>query len=146
MSKLSNAVALIVLLCSMGSAQTQTTTQHVDAPFNGVFSSGCSEDVAVSGFVHGVIHITSSDNSITIFTHVGPRNDVRAVGLTTGTQFQVNGITRTKIQTNANIQSFTYNNNFKVVGLYTVHYNFHLMFDGSADPKAFVNNFRVTCN
>ena len=148
MRRFNTSLAVGVLLAGMAHAQATVSTQHVDSPFSGVFSSGCSEDIAVSGMVHGVLQLTRNDNTINLVSIVGPRGDAKAVGMDSGTRFNVVGSTFTRVQFSPNVaQNFTYHNTFKVIGLYTVKYDFHLLYgDDLNTPKAFVDNFTVTCD
>jgi hypothetical protein len=142
------ALLALLLVPVALSAQAINYTEHIDSPMVGVIESPCSESVAVSGTVHSVIHLTQQNNQVSIDVHVGPRGDMTATGLDTGTQYNMTGQTFTRLQFGQNnLENYSYHDQFKVVGLFTVHYTYHLLFgDNYFTPKAFVDHFSVTCD
>ena len=143
------SVAIAVLFLSIVT-QAQSV-QHIDSPFSGVTAGGCSEEVALSGMIHGIFDIrVSKDGDVVAFTQAGPRGDAQAIGMTTGKQYNVAGHTFQRIQIADNLQQSTYVNQFKVVGLLTVHYDYRVVFIGDFenrwDLKAVIDKFRVTCD
>jgi hypothetical protein len=144
-------VLILILLPGTLLAQAINQTDHIDYPLSGVLESPCGgEPVAISGMMHGVVHVTISanHNSASTDMNFGPRGDMKAVGLDTGTQYNLNGNDSEHLSWSKTLlEGVSGRGSFNVVGLFKVHYTYHfmLMVDNWETPKLSFDHLVVEC-
>lgn len=146
----STAMAFLILFLCFARVAICQQVQHLDSRLDGIITEqpGCGERIAMSGFVHAILQQTASanDKNVLYTMHAGPRGDAFAIGLDTGIRYNMTGSTMTRIQSDADfLKSFTYVNNFKVVGLYTVKYDLHVKLNDDGSIQTYVEHPRVVC-
>jgi hypothetical protein len=150
-------LALSVVSALPARASAVAFTSVVDFPIDIVqfvpcANGGAGEDVALSGTIHEVYHVTfNSNGGATIKIHDNPQG-VSGVGLTTGAKYQATGVTQDIFNVSGNNGQYseTYINNFRVVGQgpgnnFLVHETFHITFNANGELTAFVDNISTTC-
>jgi hypothetical protein len=145
-------VLICLLLPGTLADQAINQTDHIDFQLNGVIESPCGgEPVAVSGMMHGVVHSTVSaqDNSGKTEITIGPRGDMKAVGLETGNQYNLTGNDNQRFSWSQTvIEEVSGVGTFNVVGLFKVHYTDHLVISARnwETPKLLVDHLEVECH
>ena len=138
-------------------AAAETFTDNEVVPINLVqfvpcAAGGAGEEVALSGELHLLFHITvDARGGVHVKTHANPQG-VRGIGLTTGDKYQGTGVTQDHINVGADGLPVTYTfvNNFRIIGQgpgnnYLVHQTFHITINEHGEVTAEVDNVRVEC-
>src|SRR5437867_7764207 len=113
-------------------------------------NGGAGELIEVSGPLHVLFHLTTSNTGrVSVYEHFQPQG-VSGTGLVTGDKYQATGITEDKITLGPLPATFTFVNNFYMIGQgprnnFKVHETFHFTINANGETTAFVDNFRVTC-
>jgi hypothetical protein len=111
-------------------------------------NGGAGEDVALSGNLHDLFHITVNDNSLHVKTHDQPQG-ISGTGLVTGDKYQATGVTQDEFNTSFGMEE-TFINNFRIIGQgpgnnFLVHENFHVTVNANGTVTASHDNFTIDC-
>jgi hypothetical protein len=146
--------SLILATSVQASASTVTTSTTFPISLT-VFvpcaAGGAGENVALSGNLHDLFHVTFDGNGGFHLDASDNPQGVSGVGLTTGDKYQGTGITRFDTTNTAGGTSvFTFVNNFRIVGSgpgnnFLVHENMHVTVNPDGTVTSFHDNFSITC-
>lgn len=132
------------------SALTQSTKFPLDLlVFIPCANGGLGEDVALSGNLHDLFHVTTDGHGgFHIKTHDNPQGII-GVGSLTGLKYQGTGVTESQVNLNAG-QHETDINNFRMIGQgpgnnFMVHDNFHVSINANGVVTSFHDHFTITC-
>jgi hypothetical protein len=79
-------------------------------------------------------------------SQIGPRGDAFAVGLESGIRFNLVGNTKFEFASGPGfLRSFTYVNNFKIVGLYSLKADQHVELNDDGTIRSWVDKLRASC-
>lgn len=111
-------------------------------------NGGAGEDVALSGNLHDLFHITVNGNSLHVKTHDQPQG-ISGTGLVTGDKYQATGVTQDEFNTSFGMEE-TFINNFRIIGQgpgnnFLVHENFHITINANGTVTASHDNFTIDC-
>lgn len=147
---------LMVALLGPGSAlaAAETFTASSTFPIDVVVfvpcaNGGAGEDVALTGYIHDVFHVTlTPSGGFRVSVSDNPQG-VSGVGLTTGAKYQGTGITRDNFGGRVGFEE-TFVNNFRIIGQgsgnnFLVHENFHITVNANGTVTSFHDNFSVEC-
>jgi hypothetical protein len=146
---LGTMVGALVLVANASPA-AGTTTVNSFFPFSFV-SSGCGEDILVSGTLHDLFHITiDSAGGINVKLHDQPQG-ATGVGLTSGVKYQATGVTQEEFSANG-VGQFedTFINNFLMISQgpapnFVVTEHAHVTVNANGDVTATHDNFSIDC-
>jgi hypothetical protein len=148
-------LTLILSVISVAPARAAATaeTYRFDEPLQGVVT-GCGEDVAFSGTLHTVMHVTFSAHGGYLSTYQQNLQDVSGIGLLTGARYRLIDSYHSDI----NWSSFfdaelraTYTDNFRLVGQGPAANTIvttlsHVTITNSQGITAFVDHFTAQCH
>jgi hypothetical protein len=147
-------LALLLMWPAAIVAKAESFTASVKIPIDIVVfvpcaNGGAGENVALSGTLHDLFHITLDGNGgFHSKFHVNPQG-VSGIGETTGTKYQGTGVTQGTFNGQVGFET-SFVNNFRIIGQgpgnnFLVHENFHVTINANGTVTAFVDNFRVEC-
>ena len=94
----------------------QSISSNVDAPFNLVLSSTCTQAIALNGALHMTFSITVNDNSTHIHSHANSQ-DISGVGLVDGSRYTLIIGNNTEFNSNSALpMEMQTSNDFALVG------------------------------
>jgi hypothetical protein len=136
------------------SLSATTLTESSVFPIDLVFfvpcaNGGAGEDVALSGSLHDLFHVTTDGSGgVHVKSHDNPQG-VLGTGLTTGQKYQGTGVTQNQFNLKVGEQS-TAINNFRIIGAgpgnnALVHDNFHVTVNANGVVTSFHDHFSVEC-
>lgn len=133
---------------------TASTTNIVvpfdETTFNPCALDGVGEDVALSGALHILMHLTAdAKGGIHLMSIYQPQR-VSGVGATTGATYTAVGGTSDHQKFGRLPATFTYSNNFRLIGRGAasslhIHENVHVVINGNGDIQTEVDHFSVSC-
>ena len=135
-------------------ATTSTTNEIVpfsDVVFVACANGGAGEDVALSGTLHILEHLTENGNNFSLKLHAQPQG-VSGEGLTTGDKYQATGVTQERIGGSFQNGSFedTFINNFRIIGQgpgnnFLIHQTIHVTVNANGVVTSEVENSTADC-
>ena len=147
------AVLSIAVVSSSNGAPASSSTVSTVFPIDLIVfvpcaNGGAGEDVALSGNLHDLFHITVNGNSLHVKTHDQPQG-ISGTGLVTGDKYQATGVTQDEFNTSFGMEE-TFINNFRIIGQgpgnnFLVHENFHITINANGTVTASHDNFTVDC-
>jgi hypothetical protein len=147
------AVLSIAVVSSSSGAPASSSTISTVFPIDLIVfvpcaNGGAGEDVALSGNLHDLFHITVNGNSLHVKTHDQPQG-ISGTGLVTGDKYQATGVTQDEFNTSFGMEE-TFINNFRIIGQgpgnnFLVHENFHITINANGTVTASHDNFTVDC-
>ena len=147
------AVLSIAVVSSSSGAPASSSTVSTVFPIDLIVfvpcaNGGAGEDVALSGNLHDLFHITVNGNSLHVKTHDQPQG-ISGTGLVTGDKYQATGVTQDEFNTSFGMEE-TFINNFRIIGQgpgnnFLVHENFHITINANGTVTASHDNFTVDC-
>jgi len=147
------AVLSIAVVSSSSGAPASSSTISTVFPIDLIVfvpcaNGGAGEDVALSGNLHDLFHITVNGNSLHVKAHDQPQG-ISGTGLVTGDKYQATGVTQDEFNTSFGMEE-TFINNFRIIGQgpgnnFLVHENFHITINANGTVTAFHDNFTVDC-
>ena len=147
------AVLSIAVVSSSSGAPASSSTVSTVFPIDLIVfvpcaNGGAGEDVALSGNLHDLFHITVNGNSLHVKTHDQPQG-ISGTGLVTGDKYQATGVTQDEFNTSVGMEE-TFINNFRIIGQgpgnnFLVHENFHITINANGTVTASHDNFTVDC-
>ena len=147
------AVLSIAVVSSSSGAPASSSTVNTVFPIDLIVfvpcaNGGAGEDVALSGNLHDLFHITVNGNSLHVKTHDQPQG-ISGTGLVTGDKYQATGVTQDEFNTSFGMEE-TFINNFRIIGQgpgnnFLVHENFHITINANGTVTASHDNFTVDC-
>jgi hypothetical protein len=151
-------MAILTLILSVASvaparAGAVTSTYNVSEPFQSVVT-GCQEDVAVSGTIHTVIHVTYSANGGYEATYQQNLQDVTGIGLLTGARYRLIDSYHNTVNWSSFFDAelrFTTTDNFRLVGQgpaanTIISALFHITITNSQGVTAYVDHYTAQCH
>jgi hypothetical protein len=114
-------------------------------------AGGVGEDIQLAGTLHSVVHLTISNSGNFRYKEQFQPQGASGTGATTGDSYRGNGITQTIDHVGFVGETFTYVNNFRMIGTgpgnnFTVHENVHTTVNANGTLTASVDNFRADCS
>ena len=147
------AVLSIAVVSSSSGAPASSSTVSTVFPIDLIVfvpcaNGGAGEDVALSGNLHDLFHITVNGNSLHVKTHDQPQG-ISGTGLVTGDKYQATGVTQDEFNTSFGMEE-TFINNFRIIGQgpgnnFLVHENFDITINANGTVTASHDNFTVDC-
>jgi len=147
-------VGVLIIGAAPVSAAAVSFTSSVSFPIDIVVfvpcaAGGAGEDVALSGTLHDLLHVTFDGAGGAHVKFLDNPQGVRGVGLTTGLKYQATGVTQEEFNVKVGEQT-TFVNNFRIIGQgpgnnFLIHENFHVTVNANGTLTAFVDNFRADC-
>jgi hypothetical protein len=147
------AVLSIAVVSSSSGAPASTFTVSTVFPIDLIVfvpcaNGGAGEDVALSGNLHDLFHITINANSLHVKTHDQPQG-ISGTGLVSGDKYQATGVTQDEFNTSFGVEE-TFINNFRIIGQgngnnFLVHENFHITINANGTVTSFHDNVTVDC-
>lgn len=147
------AVLSIAVVSSSSGAPASSSTVSTVFPIDLIVfvpcaNGGAGEDVALSGDLHDLFHITVNGNSLHVKTHDQPQG-ISGTGLVTGDKYQATGVTQDEFNTSFGMEE-TFINNFRIIGQgpgnnFLVHENFHITINANGTVTASHDNFTIDC-
>jgi hypothetical protein len=132
------------------SAFTQSQVFPIDLEvFVPCANGGLAEDVALSGELHDLFHITNDGRGgLHVKGHDNPQG-ISGIGLSTGAKYQGTGVTQFEFTSKAGFEE-TDVNNFRIIGQgsgnnFLVHDNFHFTINANGEVTSSHDNFSVEC-
>ena len=149
-------IVFSLMLATTVQASASTVTSSTTFPISlTVFVpcavGGAGENVALSGDLHDLFHVTFDGNGGFHLDALDNPQGVSGVGLTTGNKYQGTGVTRSDFEGTAGGTSvFTFVNNFRIIGSgpgnnLLVHDNFHVTVNPDGTVTSFHDNFSIAC-
>ena len=136
-----------IVLTLMLSLNLSAQTIQVEAPLTGIVDHPeCGELVALSGVLHGTITQVVNKNQTLFTSQVGPRGDAFAVGMDSGIRYNLVGNTKTQFASDSNfLKSFSYVNTFKIIGLYSIKHDIHVLLNDDGSINLQIEKLTSTC-
>jgi hypothetical protein len=132
------------------SAFTQSVVFPIDLiVFVPCANGGLGADVALSGELHDLFHITSDGHGgLHVKGHDNPQG-ISGIDLSTGAKYQGTGVTQFEFTSKVGFEE-TDVNNFRIIGQgsgnnFLIHDNFHLTINANGEVTASHDNFSVEC-
>jgi hypothetical protein len=145
-----DATAASPQLSNAAVASTQASSYPVDLlVFVPCAAGGAGETIQVSGTVKDLFHITlNAGGHLSVMVEDNPQG-VSGYGLTTGTQYQATGVTRSSFTT-AFGSTQAYTNNFRMIsagsgGNFMIQENAHVTVNANGEFTAYMGTFSTTC-
>ena len=144
------AVLALLVVPAMAGAEAVTSTDMVTVPYDETVVSPCNgEPVVLSGSLLLIFHTTMDANGGFHGDFTLVPQQVRGVGVVSGTQYKAVGGTRSTFNTNGATE-FTSTDTYNLVSQggidnVLVTSTFHITFDANGVPTAVVDNFNLKC-
>ena len=147
------AAACLIWAAPTGAAATSVTTSRIFQLDVVVFvpcaNGGAGEEVALSGPIHDLFHLTFDGAGGVTLKVLDNRQNVSGTGLTTGTSYRGTGGTQAGDNVKVG-ETLTNVNTFQVIGQgpgnnFLVHDNFHVTVNADGTVTADHDNFSVDC-
>ena len=147
------AAVAVMMACGVAHAQVQTNVRVPIAPFSvtiGCANGGRGEVADFSGTLHILISYTETSRTFSGKAHFQPQG-ATGIGEKTGNVYHATGVTQTTFQGSLvnGRGSFTYVNNFRIIGPGTASYlefdHVHVTINANGTVTASIDSSRIVC-